>query len=76
MYRPHRKLRWNAESERVVAEKRALLAEKGIVTDEQVCEWFKAQGVDCEPEDVHPMMMDAASMSPFEKVMSALGGGL
>jgi len=72
MYRPQRRLRWNEESERAVSEKRAKLAEQGHVTDEQVCEWFKAQGIDCEAADVHPMMMDAVSASPFERVMASL----
>lgn len=72
MYRTHRQLRWNEESERKVVEKRARLAEQGHVTDEQVCEWFKSQGIVCEPADIHPMMMDAVSASPFEKVMAAL----
>lgn len=72
MYQPQRRLRWNEESERQVAEKRAKLAEQGFVTDEQVCEWFKAQGIDCEPADVHPMMMDAVSASPFQRVMAEL----
>ena len=72
MYKPQRRLRWTAESERLVAEKRARLAELGHVSDEQVCAWFKAQGIDCEPADVHPMMMDAVSASPFERLMREL----
>lgn len=72
MYQPYRKHRWTAESERLVAEKRAKLAEQGFATDEQVCAWFKSQGIDCEPADVHPMMLDAVSASPFERVMRAL----
>lgn len=72
MYKPYRKHRWNAESERQVAEKRAKLADQGYVTDEEVCQWFRDQGIECEPADVHPMMLDAVSASPFEKVMRAL----
>lgn len=72
MYQPQRQLRWTEDSERQVREKRAKLAEQGFITDEQVAEWFRAQGIDCEAIDVHPMMMDAVSASPFQKVMAAL----
>lgn len=72
MYQPLRRSRWNEHSERLVAEKRAKLSDMGVVTDEQVCEWFRGQGIECEPADVHPMMMDAVSVSPFERVMASL----
>lgn len=72
MYRPRKQWAWTAKTEQAYQNKRAKLAEQGHVTDEQVCQWFIDQGVDCTPGDVRPMMLDALAATPFERVIASL----
>ncbi len=73
MYRARREWAWNDQAEHVYQEKRKRLAEKGYSTDEEVCQYFAEQGVeDVEPRDIRPMMLDAITASPLERLLSSL----
>lgn len=73
MYRPRREWAWDETAEQQYVEKRAKLAAKGYVTDEDVCRYFAEQGAPgYEPQDIRPMMLDAIVATPFERVISAL----
>lgn len=73
MYRARREWAWNEQAEKVYQEKRQKLAGQGYVTDEDVCRYFAERGVeDCEPKDIRPMMLDAITASPLERVLSSL----
>jgi hypothetical protein len=73
MYRPIRKWAWDEKAEQAYNVKRAKMAEKGYVTDEQVCQYFIERGVECEPQDIRPMIMDAVSERPLESLLRSLG---
>lgn len=73
MYRPRREWAWDETAEQQYQEKRAKLAAKGYVTDEDVCRYFAEQGAPgYEPQDVRPLMLDSIVATPFERVISAL----
>ncbi|HCF2990420.1 hypothetical protein OD781_08985 [Pseudomonas aeruginosa] len=73
MYRPKREWAWDEQAEQEYLEKRAKLADKGYVNDEDVCRYFAENGVDgCEPTDIRPMMLDAITASPLERVLRSL----
>ena len=73
MYRPIRKWAWDEKAEQAYNAKRAKLAEKGYVTDEQVCQYFIDNGVtDCEPQDIRPMILDAVTERPLESLLRSL----
>lgn len=73
MYRPRRQWAWDDKAEKAYQEKRSKLADKGYVTDEDVCRYFAENGVDgCEPRDIRPMLLDAITASPFKRAMLSL----
>lgn len=73
MYRAQREWAWDEKAEQEYTAKRAKLAEKGYVTDEDVCRYFAENGVEgYEPRDVRPIMLDAITASPFERVLRSL----
>ncbi len=60
MYRTRREWAWNEQADQEYQAKRAQLAVKGYVTDEEVCRFFAVNGFDgCDPKDIRPMMLDA-----------------
>jgi hypothetical protein len=73
MYRPIRKWAWDEKAEQAYNTKRAKMAEKGYVTDEQVCQYFIDNGVtNCEPQDIRPMILDAVTERPLESLLRSL----
>lgn len=73
MYRPGREWAWDDQAEQAYQAKRAKLADKGYVTDEDVCRYFAENGVDgCEPKDIRPMMLDAITERPLERLLRSL----
>lgn len=73
MYRARREWAWNDQAEQVYQEKRQKLAAQGYATDDDVCRYFAERGVDgCEPQDIRPMMLDAITASPLERLLSSL----
>ncbi len=73
MYRARREWAWNDQAERVYLEKRQKLEAQGYVTDEDVCRYFAENGVEgLEPKDIRPMMLDAITASPLERLLSSL----
>lgn len=72
-YRPRREWAWDEKAEEAYRAKRARMAEKGIVTDEDVCRFFELNGVpDVDPKDVRAIMLDSITASPLERVLSSL----
>lgn len=70
MYRPRREWAWDEAAEQKYKAKREKLAAKGYVSDEDVCRYFAENGVDgLEASDIRPMMLDAITASPFERLM-------
>jgi hypothetical protein len=73
MYRPIRKWLWDEKAEREYEEKRGRLADKGYVSDEDVCRFFAEQGVqNVEPQDIRPMMLDAITTPPLARLLNSL----
>lgn len=73
MYRPRREWAWDEKAEEQYAAKRARLAEKGYVTDEDVCRYFAEQGAPgYEPQDIRPIMLDAITERPLERLLRSL----
>lgn len=73
MYRPRREWAWDEQAEQAYQAKRVALADKGYVTDEDVCRYFAENGVDdCEPGDIRPMMLDAVTERPLERLLRSL----
>jgi hypothetical protein len=73
MYRPRREWAWDEKAEEEYAAKRARLAEKGYVTDEDVCRYFAEQGAPgYEPQDIRPIMLDAITERPLERLLRSL----
>jgi|GEM_PF-6256049 len=73
MYRPQRQYAWDASAEKAYEEKRKVLADRGYVTDEDVCLYFAEMGVpNLEPADIRPVILDAVTASPAEKALRSL----
>ncbi|CAM5360379.1 hypothetical protein SSTU70S_05592 [Stutzerimonas stutzeri] len=73
MYRPQRQWAWDEKAKEKYAAKRARLAEKGYVSDEDVCRYFAEQGVPgYEPQDVRAIMLDAITAPPLNQLIRAL----
>lgn len=73
MYRARREWAWNDQAEQQYLEKRQKLASQGYVTDDDVCRYFAEHGVEgVEPKDIRPMMLDAITASPLERLLSSL----
>jgi hypothetical protein len=73
MYRPRREWAWDEQAELQYQEKRSKLADQGYVTDEDVCRYFAQNGVEgCEAKDVRPMMLDAITERPLERLLRSL----
>jgi hypothetical protein len=73
MYRPRREWAWDETAEQQYVEKRAKLAAKGYVTDEDVCRYFTENGAPgYEPQDIRPLILDAITTTPLERVIRAL----
>lgn len=73
MYRPRRQWAWTEETEKQYEAKRAKLATKGYVTDEDVCRYLAEQGSPgYEPQDIRPLFLDAICATPAARALSAL----
>lgn len=72
-YRPQREWAWDdADVQAAYALKRAKLAEKGFVTDEEVAAWFLQNEVSVRPEDVRAMILDSVTESSFGRLMRSI----
>jgi len=73
MYRPRREWAWDEKAELEYAARRAKLAKKGYVTDEDVCRYFAENGVEgIKPQDVRPIMLDAITEPPLAAALRSL----
>ena len=73
MYRPKREWAWDEKAEQEYRSKREKLSEIGFTTDEEVCRYFTEKGVvGFEPEDIRPMMLDAITSSPLDRLLRSL----
>lgn len=66
-YRPQREWAWDdADVQAAYALKRAKLAEKGFVTDEEVA------GASVRPQDVQAIILDSVTESAFSRLVRSL----
>lgn len=73
MYRPQRQWAWDEQAKEQYATKRARLAARGYVTDEDVCRYFAEHGEPgYEPQDVRAIMLDAITAPPLNQLIRAL----
>jgi hypothetical protein len=72
-YRPQREWAWDdADVQATYALKRAKLAEKGFVTDEEVAAWFLQNGASVRPQDVRAIILDSVTESAFSRLVRSL----
>lgn len=72
-YRPQREWAWDdADVQAAYALKRAKLAEKGFVTDEEVAVWFLQNGASVRPQDVRAIILDSVIESAFSRLVRSL----